>query len=630
MNGRKVAAWAAGVVVLAGIAGAVAFHALVDSDTLLAHAREKVKSAWGRDLAAESISLRVLPRPALRVTKLALSNPDWAQDRHFLLAEAVSANFELLPLLVGRAQVKSLVLEGLQVNLEAGDAGTTFPRRQDARPATADALPLPSLDAIRIRDAKVRSRTERGKVATWTIEAADLTSDAGLKDVRLDAKVSRMNQAFAIKAWLADASRFGKAGAVTDGRIEIVGAATQAVVEGRIPLQRGFDGHQVKGTVKAAHLNEVYTFLGVNRQRTAPFEATFESHDDAGAIAVSRLSFTLGTLKATGDAKIVPGERIRIDARLASDRLDWAQAFLDSGGVRIPEPRTDKLYSDRPMAWKLLRRLEGREGTVDVALKTARLRNGLELADVKLRLDFRDDKLEVKPFSARLLGGTATGTMSFDAAKLGVRVQFGGRDLLLERWLKERGSKVPFTGGPMAITASFSGTGESMQDVAASITGPIAIRMGRGTWHSQRAGEVETLMTNAFAAKDARTMEFTCVSANLPFKGGRATAQKLVGARSEASRFVSGGTVDFREGQLELRGKVEAQKGMTIGISAIANDIVIAGPLRKPKVSLDSGGAPAAIARVGVAIATAGASLLGTAIAEAATDKNDPCATVFR
>ena len=37
-----------------------------------------------------------------------------------------------------------------------------------------------------------------------------------------------------------------------------------------------------------------------------------------------------------------------------------------------------------------------------------------------------------------------------------------------------------------------------------------------------------------------------------------------------------------------------------------------------------------AIARVGAAIATAGASLLGTAIAEAATSKNDPCEIVFR
>ena len=57
-----------------------------------------------------------------------------------------------------------------------------------------------------------------------------------------------------------------------------------------------------------------------------------------------------------------------------------------------------------------------------------------------------------------------------------------------------------------------------------------------------------------------------------------------------------------------------ARAGLTVAIRgglplpadlrSIANDIVVKGPLRKPTVALDSGGAPAAIARVGAAIAT--------------------------
>lgn len=629
MRWRRVAAWTAGIVGAAVAAGALAFHALVDSERLAAHARERARAAWGRELSVGAISLELLPRPRLHAEQVALANPDWAQERHFLAAQSVAANFELLPLLVGRVQVRSLDIRGARVNIEAGPQGTSFPRRQQQRPATAEAVPFPSLDAIRIRDSLVRNRTPDGKFVDWGIESADLASDGGLKDVRLEARVRRFTQAFDVKARLADASRFGHEGAATEGRVEVRGEAIEGVLEGRVPLHRALRGHDVKVAIKGRNLDELFRFLGVERRPSAAFAATWEARDDAGVVHVPRLEATLGNLRVTGDARITPGERPIVQARLAAGRLDWAQAFLDSGGHVVPDPPTDKLYSDRPMAWRLLEALKGKQGTIDLALASARLRNGLEIEDAKLRLAFDGPNLQVKPFSARMLGGSATGAMSFAAEKKSVRIQFEGKGLLLERWLKERGSKVPFTGGPMAISAALSGAGESMQDVAASITGPVTIRMGRGTWHSQRAGEVETLMTNAFAAKDARDMDFVCVGANLPFKAGRARADRLVGARSDASRLVSKGTIDFREGRIDLRGKVEAQQGVTLGISAIANDIVIAGPLRKPSVSLDAGGAPAAIARVGAAIATAGASLLGTAIAEAATDKNDPCETVF-
>ena len=110
MRWRRVAAWTAGVVALVAVAGAAAFHALVDPERLADRMRERTRASWGRELAVGAISLELLPRPAMRATQVALSNPDWAKDRHFLVAESVAANFELLPLLVGRVQVQSLFL----------------------------------------------------------------------------------------------------------------------------------------------------------------------------------------------------------------------------------------------------------------------------------------------------------------------------------------------------------------------------------------------------------------------------------------------------------------------------------------------------------------------------------------
>jgi uncharacterized protein involved in outer membrane biogenesis len=73
---RRVAAWTAGIGVAVIAVAAVAIHALVDSETLAAHARERAKSAWGRDLTVGAISVEILPRPALLARDVTLSNPE--------------------------------------------------------------------------------------------------------------------------------------------------------------------------------------------------------------------------------------------------------------------------------------------------------------------------------------------------------------------------------------------------------------------------------------------------------------------------------------------------------------------------------------------------------------------------
>ena len=63
---KWIAAGVGALALLAVAAGAVAFHALVEPERLLSQARAKAKSAWGRELAIESLGLQFLPRPAVR------------------------------------------------------------------------------------------------------------------------------------------------------------------------------------------------------------------------------------------------------------------------------------------------------------------------------------------------------------------------------------------------------------------------------------------------------------------------------------------------------------------------------------------------------------------------------------
>ena len=77
-----------------------------------------------------------------------------------------------------------------------------------------------------------------------------------------------------------------------------------------------------------------------------------------------------------------------------------------------------------------------------------------------------------------------------------------------------------------------------------------------------------------------------------------------------------------------MRGRVQPLSGK-VGLATIAGDIRISGKIRQPNAGLV--GAPAAIVRAGAALATAGLSLVGTAMADAdQAKKNDACEAVFR
>jgi hypothetical protein len=287
------------------------------------------------------------------------------------------------------------------------------------------------------------------------------------------------------------------------------------------------------------------------------------------------------------------------------------------------------MFRDIPLAWPLLVALQGSEGTLDVRLGKLLLRNGVDLRNTRATMAFDGDRVNVGSFTTELLGGTGAGSMALEGRRKSARVSFEGTNLLLERWFRERGSAIPFKAGPMKVKASLASSGDSLRDLAANVSGPLSIRMGPGVWASEKAGHAESVMVSAFSPSGATAIQFECIGAMLPFKSGRATSKALVGARSTATQILTSGFVDMREEVFELRGRVRS-KTSHVGLATVAGDIMIGGKIRHPHASLDPVSTPGVIARAGAAIATAGLSLVGTAMADAANaKKSDPCEAVF-
>ena len=613
---------------------AVAVHVLVDTDRLKRLAQDKVQAAWGRELRVDGVTLDLLPWPAVHATGVALAAPQWSQSKHVLEVDQLDANLELAPLFVGRVRVKSLDLRGVKAALEEAQDGAENWRpggteASEGRRAPAGEPPL-GIGELHLRDVLIHRRVKSVDSEPLRIDDATVRVGPGLRGVDVDATLRRHDQPVAVKAHFDDLSGLGTRGAVTDGRIELAFAKTRVQVEGRLPLERTLQGHDLKFAAKSPSLDDVFKFMGFDREGGAPFALAFASRSGGDGADLRDVALSLGDLRVSGTLHLAATQDAhRLTGQLAASRIDWLQVLKDAGGKVKPPRHDEEIFHADPVAWHALAFLGAHDAQLDLATQSLRLANGLSLEAVKAKATFGRGVVELEPFSAAMLGGKGSGALRFEPERHAMRARFEGQGLLLEQWFRERGSSIPFRGGPMDVKANLKLSGETYRELAASIDGPVTLRMGQGTWESPRAGEVEEMMVSALASKGSKDLKFDCAAAKLDFHRGRAQGRRVLGARSDVSQLLTAGTIDFRDEKVDLRGRVQARKGITVGLATVAGGVRISGKLARPHIGMDPDEKPALLARAAAAVATAGASIVGEALLTSLA-KDDPCEAVFR
>ena len=559
------------------VGGTMAVRTLMTPQRIQERAQQKVKEKWGRDLAIGAIEVSGFPRPTIHARDVAVDG--------FGKAERISTTLQLFPLLFGRIRPSHVLAEG----------------------ATLD---------------------DRKGGSDWRVDRASFDSTFDWHGANMDANISRNGQVAHLKGRFDDLSAIGQQGAKTHGKVEMEWGETKIGAEGEFRLD-GLRGHELKATLRTQSLDDVFAFVGIDRDRTAPLEVTAGVRDEGDVIRLSDIQLTLGKMHARGDGTIATGgDKPVLEAKIAADRLEWKQALVDMGHARKPEVKSPLIFKEKKLAWKTITALHGMRGKVDFSAGSVKLGNGIELQQPRAHFTFEGERVKLDLWQAKLLGGAGHGSMQFDGARKAIHFEGAGENLSLQRWFHERGRDHNFTGGPMQVRMSLDMHGDTWRDLAASVSGPVSIRMGPGVYSRQAAGDWEALMA-AFSKKDSTgAIEFECAAANLRFDAGVAKGDSLVGARSTVSRLLTSGVVDMRDEHVDLRGQLRTKPGTGVGLAAIADDLQIEGPLRKMKVRLDPAKKPEAIAKGIAAIATGGLTLLAKAARNASKEDTDPCAVV--
>lgn len=344
-------------VVMALFAGYIAaVSALLSVDKARTRAISQL-SAWsGRTVTAgENAELELFPSPSLILSDLHVSGPGGDRENEVVVAERVTADIRLLPLLIGRIRLGALTLDNADIRLLRDSEG----RRNwqfDSAPAAVQLalsgdLPFDRFvlnNATITYDNRKRDESETAEVASLTLDWEDIRQPAVLRGT-----VTTRGETVAFRARLGNAPAFFD-GKTTAFSAELTGDMLNARFDGEVADHKAV---RFSGELDASgpSLRRIIGFFGGPRTTgpgLGPIAISGHTEFKPDRFFVDRGSVQLDDNSATGTLSVsIPdkGGKPKLTGTLAFSAMDitpYLQALGGADNVAWRERRIDTDWFD--------------------------------------------------------------------------------------------------------------------------------------------------------------------------------------------------------------------------------------------------------------------------------------------
>ena len=548
--------------------------------------------------------------PSVVVRGLRIGGPDWARDRATADVAEIRASVRLRKLFAGQIEMPLLSFTRPEVVLIATEDGRKSWELNPDKPDTGEGMKLPVIQQLVITDGRLsfdeRRRDLRLQAAVDAREGADgaagfvLEGQGTVNGSPLTLKIQggpfiniRRNRPYQFEAEVSGAG----------SRLNAKGAITRPFDLGRFDAALTLEGRD---------LSDLYLLTGVTLPNTPPYRLSGGLNRDDSVWTFEGFKGRVGASDLSGDVRVDAADRLRVDARLVSRRLDiddlaavlGARTVTNAGGsdTEAPVASGGKLLPDAPLQTERLRTMDGTLTYRAASVKA----NDLDVRAVNLGADLKDGILNLDPVSFNFNRGELNGTARINATQdmPYSTVDFRLAGYPLESIIPARKGSAPLTGRALG-RAKLEGPGASIHDFAAASKGSLSLVVPDGR---MRAAFAELLGINASAgllkllSGDQSTAQIRCAVADFDVRGGTAAAKTLI-IDTDVVLAQGAGSIDLGQESLNLRIDGESKKPRLLRIWA---PITVQGALTAPRVGVDVG-----------AIAGQGglAGLLGTAAA---------------
>ncbi len=314
------------ILAVLAVAGAAVLPRLLDVNQYRPLIADKVRQATGRTIKMGTITLRLLPSPALRVKGITVSEGPRYPDATAMKTESLSIRVALLPLLRGELAIRSIVLHAPALNLIRDERGRWNFDDLLAR-ADGDAAPAGKKGG----GTPLKVAVERAVVRSARLHIFD---DAVAPGSRTKATIGPIDAV--VKGWGADQE--------TEIDLSLKMGGNRLNAGARILDPRGSPrlSARVEGQgLRAAELAALLPWLGIASPAGLDLGGEFDL-DGSAEVPLDKpetLDFK-GTVRLNGvrysDASMTqPLERITGTLRVEGDRAEWREFGARIGGSSL-------------------------------------------------------------------------------------------------------------------------------------------------------------------------------------------------------------------------------------------------------------------------------------------------------
>lgn len=370
---------------------------------------------------------------------------------------------------------------------------------------------------------------------------------------------------------------------------------------------------------------------------SGPVNVSARVQPSGDVIEVRDIVAKIGKSDLAGSATIdTGGERPQASAKLRGALIDLAELAPARGekqpGEAAEQPARSKVFPDQPLPFDMLAKANG---DLDIAVDRL-VTSKLTLDRVSIVAKLADGKLTLEP-AAHVAGGTVGGTIAIDsrAQPAKVTATVDAKKVSIAVLMTTIRGYEASRGLVSDLTMKLSGHGDSPAAVMAGLSGDLRLVIGEGQLNNEmldRVGaDLFTQMVGVVVPTDekAKVTAIECGVVRFAIDNGDAVADETLVMETNKVLLKGSGLIDLKTEELDLGANLAAREGIRIGAGTLSSLVRVRGTLAAPRMGSDLAGVAKTGARVGIAFATGGLSLLAESAYGYVSEDEHPCQTAL-
>jgi AsmA protein len=467
-----------GVAVFLGLFATGAW-AFIQPGFAIVEVQDYVMRKTGRTLLVNGgAKLEFLPRPAVRLDDVFLSNPE-GMDGNFARAASARLPLQLSDLIRRKLKIREIVLVQPVFNflIDREGRGNWVTDGKSGQKSDSDASSRDPLTLL-VEGGSASFLDERGGQA-FSLEDASAKLTIGEDgELAVQGTAALNKQIAAIEAQVKSLGRVGEDGSPFD--LTITAPALTANFTGRLATPEGLS---LAGAVDATSpdLRQLSKWLGSEIEGNSGLK----NFSLAGALESKRAVFNLTKASVALDGMVANGD-VRLDltkktpnvSAILSTDIFSLDPYLPSRKASTPSAGKEGTGWDlSPLAFD---RLKGIDGNLKLSVFQVKW-NDAEFGPAELSGTLKGGKLETTVQDAALYGGKATGKITLDGTQEApvLHLVLDAEGIRGETFLSEF-AEVEWLAGTTGLKASLTAAGHNQREMMSSLAGAFSIDVSDG------------------------------------------------------------------------------------------------------------------------------------------------------